>query len=79
MVVWEGPLWPPDLSSAALVVVGGALAWSIGTVTAARGIRGRAEPIALAGWQMTAGGIALRLGGAVGEGARGHRRARGRP
>ena len=69
VVVWEGPLWPPDLSSAALVVVGGALAWSIGTVTAARGIRGRAEPIALAGWQMTAGGIALALGGAVGEGA----------
>ena len=44
VVVWEGPLWPPALSSAALVVVGGALAWSIGTVAAARGIRGRARP-----------------------------------
>ena len=69
VVVWEGPLWPPDLSTDALVVMGGALAWSIGTVSAARGIRGRADPIALAGWQMTVGGVALALIGAVGEGA----------
>ena len=54
VVVWDGPLWPPALSPAALVVVGGALAWSVGTVVAARGVRGRAEPLALAGWQMTA-------------------------
>jgi len=67
-VVWEGPLWPPELSADALVVVGGALAWSIGTVVAARGIRGRGEPLALAGWQMTAGGAVLVLVGAVGEG-----------
>ena len=54
VVVWDGPLWPPALSPGALVVVGGALAWSVGTVVAARGVRGRAEPLALAGWQMTA-------------------------
>ena len=69
VVVWDGPLWPPELSRDALVVVGGALAWSVGTVAATRGIRGRAEPLALAGWQMTAGGLALAAGGAVGEGA----------
>ena len=68
VVVWEGPLWPPELSTDALVVIGGALAWSIGTVVAARGIRGRGEPLALAGWQMTAGGAVLVLVGAVGEG-----------
>ena len=44
VVVWEGPLWPPALSGGALVVVGGALAWSVGTVVAARGVRGRARP-----------------------------------
>jgi probable blue pigment (indigoidine) exporter len=68
VVVWQGPLWPPELSSDALVVVGGAVAWSIGTVVAARGIRGRGEPLALAGWQMSAGGAVLLLVGAVGEG-----------
>jgi probable blue pigment (indigoidine) exporter len=68
VVVWEGPLWPPELSPAALVVVGGAIAWSIGTVVATRGIRGRGAPLALAGWQMTAGGAVLVLVGAVGEG-----------
>ena len=68
VVVWEGPLWPPELSTDALVVIGGALAWSIGTVVVARGIRGRGEPLALAGWQMTAGGAVLVLVGAVGEG-----------
>jgi len=69
VVVWDGPLWPPALSPSALVVVGGALAWSVGTVVAARGVRGRAEPLALAGWQMLAGGAALAAGGLVGEGA----------
>jgi drug/metabolite transporter (DMT)-like permease len=69
VVVWDGPLWPPALSPSALVVVGGALAWSVGTVVAARGVRGRAEPLALAAWQMLAGGVVLVLGGLVGEGA----------
>jgi hypothetical protein len=55
VVVWVGPAWPPALAPAGLVVVGGALAWSIGTVVAARSVRGRGEPLALAGWQMTAG------------------------
>lgn len=59
LVVWEGPAWPPALSPAALVVVGGALAWSVGTVVASRGVRGAGDPLALAGWQMTAGGAAL--------------------
>jgi probable blue pigment (indigoidine) exporter len=68
VVVWDGPLWPPALSPAALVVVGGALAWSVGTVAAARGVRGRAEPLALAGWQMTVGGGVLAVAGVVGEG-----------
>ena len=60
------------------MVVGGALAWSIGTVVAARGIRGRAEPLALAGWQMTAGGVALaaRRGGGGGRAPRRPARAR---
>jgi drug/metabolite transporter (DMT)-like permease len=65
LVVWEGPLWPPRLSAAALVVVGGALAWSVGTVLAARGVRARAEPLALAGWQMALGGAALAVAGAA--------------
>ena len=69
VVVWDGPLWPPALSPSALIVVGGALAWSVGTVVAARGVRGRAEPLALAAWQMLAGGAVLVLGGLVGEGA----------
>jgi len=69
VVVWEGPLWPPQASPDALIVVGGAAAWSVGTIVAARGVRGRAEPLALAGWQMTAGGLVLTLGGLVGEGA----------
>ena len=68
-VVWEGPLWPPDLSSAALVVVAGALAWSIGTVVASRSMHASADPLALAGWQMAIGGTVLALAGiVVGEG-----------
>lgn len=59
VVVWSGPLWPPALSADALVVVGGALAWALGTIAASRGVRGRADPVALAGWQMTAGGAVL--------------------
>lgn len=63
VVVWEGPAWPPAVSPAALVVVGGALAWSVGTVVAARGVRAAGDPLALAGWQMTAGGVALAAAG----------------
>jgi probable blue pigment (indigoidine) exporter len=40
----------------------------VGTVVAARGVRGRAEPLALAGWQMTAGGVVLAAAGVAGEG-----------
>jgi probable blue pigment (indigoidine) exporter len=58
-VVWEGPAWPPALSLEALVVVGGALAWSVGTVVASRGVRAAGDPLALAGWQMAAGGAVL--------------------
>ena len=50
----------------ALVVVGGAVAWSLGTVAAARGVRGRADPLPLAGWQMAVGGLALVVGGVLG-------------
>jgi probable blue pigment (indigoidine) exporter len=69
VVVWDGPLWPPAASGSALVVVGGALAWAVGTITAAQTVRGHGEPLALAGWQMLLGGLALVLGGLVGEGA----------
>ena len=69
VVVWEGPLWPPEVSAAALVVVGGALAWSIGTVVVARGVRADGDPLALAGWQMLAGGGVLCAAGLVAEGA----------
>lgn len=67
-VAWRGPLWPPALSADALIVAGGALAWSVGTVVAARGVRARGAPLALAGWQMLVGGLALAAGGLVGEG-----------
>lgn len=63
VIVWDGPLWPPQLSSDALVVLGGAFVWSIGTILVARGVRARAEPLAIAAWQMVGGGIGL---GAVG-------------
>ena len=69
VVVWEGPLWPPALSAEALVVVGGAIAWSIGTVVVARGVRAQGDPLALAGWQMLAGGLVLCLAGLLVDGA----------
>ena len=50
-----GAARPPEIAPGAAVLVGGALAWSIGTVVAAHSVRGRGEPLALAGWQMTAG------------------------
>jgi probable blue pigment (indigoidine) exporter len=67
-VVWRGPLWPPELSGAAVVVVGGALAWSLGTVVVARGVRARGRPLALAGWQMLVGGVVLGAAGLAAEG-----------
>ena len=67
MVVWQGPIWPPALSGAALIVVGGAFAWSVGTVVATRGMRGDANPVALAAWQMVVGGVGLLVIGFVGE------------
>jgi probable blue pigment (indigoidine) exporter len=69
VVVWEGPLWPPEISGAAVVVVGGAVAWSVGTVVVARGVRAAGDPLALAGWQMLAGGLVLAVAGVVAEDA----------
>jgi drug/metabolite transporter (DMT)-like permease len=68
VVVLGGQGWPPGASVWALAVVGGALAWGLGTVTAARGVRGTGSPLALAGWQMLAGGAALCLWGALAQG-----------
>lgn len=69
VVVWEGPLWPPAVSGGALVVVGGAVAWSVGTVVVAQGVRAAGDPLALAGWQMLVGGLVLGLAALVAEGA----------
>jgi probable blue pigment (indigoidine) exporter len=69
VVVWEGPLWPPEVSAAAVVVVGGAVAWSVGTVVVARGVRAAGDPLALAGWQMLVGGLTLAVAGLVAEDA----------
>lgn len=52
-------IWPPQPSWAALVMTLGALSWGLGTITAARVVRGRASPLALAGWQMVAGAVML--------------------
>jgi drug/metabolite transporter (DMT)-like permease len=68
LVAWEGPPWPPALSPDALVVVGGALAWSVGTIAVVRGMRATADPLALAAWQMALGGAALALAGWAAEG-----------
>ena len=65
IAAWDGPLWPPGISLSALVVMGGAVAWALGTVTAARGVRATASPLALAAWQMTLGGVALIVWGAI--------------
>ena len=65
VVVWQGPIWPPEVSGAALIVVAGAFAWSVGTVVATRGMRGDANPVALAAWQMVVGGIVLLVIGFV--------------
>lgn len=52
-------LWPPAVSWDAVVVVVGAAGWGVGTIVAARGVRGAGDPLALAGWQMLAGAAML--------------------
>ncbi len=69
VVVWQGPIWPPALSGAALIVVAGAFAWSVGTVVATKGMRADANPVALAAWQMVLGGLVLFVVSALGEDA----------
>lgn len=59
VVVWDGPLWPPEVSLISLVVVGGAIAWAVGTVAVVRRMRVGARPMAVAGWQMLVGGMVL--------------------
>ena len=63
LAVSHQQVWPPTASVDSLIVVGGALAWSIGTVVAARQVRGVGDPLGLAGWQMLVGGVML--GGVV--------------
>jgi probable blue pigment (indigoidine) exporter len=65
VVVAAGSLWPPEVSWTAMVVVFGAFAWSVGTITAARSVRDTGSPLALAGWQMAFGGLLLLVAGAV--------------
>lgn len=69
VVVWEGPLWPVTLSGDALIVLGGAVVWSIGTIAVAQRVRAQADPLALAAWQMLVGGVVLIGAGLVVEGA----------
>lgn len=59
VVVWDGPLWPPQVSPISLLVVGGAIAWAVGTVAVAGRMRVGARPVAVAGWQMLVGGMVL--------------------
>lgn len=68
-VVWQGPLWPPDVSWIALLVVVGALGWAVGTVAVTGRIRAGARPVAIAGWQMLVGGVMLAVIGLLFEGA----------
>lgn len=69
VIAWEGPLWPPEVGLGALILLGGAFAWSVGTITAAKSMRGQGVPLAIAGWQMAAGGVALVVWGALAEDA----------
>ena len=59
VIVWDGAIWPPEVSMISLLIVGGAVAWSIGTITAARSVRASGSPIAIAGWQMLFGAVLL--------------------
>jgi probable blue pigment (indigoidine) exporter len=68
VVVWKGPLWPPSVSLVSLLVVGGALAWAVGTVAVAGRIRSGARPVAIAGWQMLIGASLLAALGLAFEG-----------
>jgi drug/metabolite transporter (DMT)-like permease len=70
LAVSQRGLWPPQPSLAALVVIAGALAWGLGTITAVRQVRGAAAPLALAGWQMVLGGVMLAAVGAAESGSR---------
>lgn len=70
LAVSQRGLWPPQPSLAALVVIAGALAWGLGTITAVRQVRGTAAPLALAGWQMLFGGVMLAAVGAAESGPR---------
>ncbi|MFN8111281.1 MAG: DMT family transporter [Thermoleophilia bacterium] len=75
IAVSDRGLWPPRPSLAAVAVVAGAFAWGLGTITAARGVRGTANPFALAGWQMLIGAGMLGVA-ASGAGADVHPTAR---
>lgn len=68
VVAWKGPLWPPALSPEAALVVGGAIAWSVGTIVATRRVRASGAPLALAAWQMLIAGVVLGAVGLIGEG-----------
>lgn len=70
MAVSQRGLWPPEPSFAALLVVAGALAWGLGTITAVREVRATASPLALAGWQMLIGAALLGAAGAAETGPR---------
>lgn len=70
MAVSQRGLWPPQPSWGALVVIVGALAWGLGTITAVRQVRGSASPLALAGWQMVIGAVMLAAAGALESGPR---------
>jgi drug/metabolite transporter (DMT)-like permease len=61
VVAWKGPIWPPDLDPISVLVIGGAIAWAVGTVAVAKRIRHGGEPVAIAGWQMVIGGPVLVL------------------
>ena len=68
VVVWKGPLWPPSVSVISLLVIGGAIAWAVGTVAVAGRIRSGARPVAIAGWQMLLGAVMLAMLGLLFEG-----------
>jgi probable blue pigment (indigoidine) exporter len=61
VVVWKGPLWPPQIDVFSVILIGGAIAWAVGTVAVARRIGSGAQPVAIAGWQMVLGGPILVL------------------
>ena len=57
VVVWQGPIWPPEVSGAALIVVrGGASPGASGRWSPPAACAATANPVALAAWQMVVGG-----------------------